>query len=50
VQAQAGGNQAQEGSFRLVPWQLLEVRVRSSSVGKSEGALTDFKSNIDGYR
>ena len=48
MQAQTGGNQAQEGSFLLVPWQLLGVRVRSLSVGKSEGASTDFESDIDG--
>ena len=49
VQAQAGGNEAQEGGFLLVLLQVLGVRVRSLTVGKAEGASTDFESDIDGF-
>ena len=50
VQAQAGGNQAWDGGFPLVLWRVLGVRVWSLTVGKAEGASTDFESNIDWYR
>ena len=49
MQAQAGGNEAQEGGFLLVLLQVLGVRVRSLTVGKAEGASTDFESDIDGF-
>ena len=38
MQAQVRGNQAREGGFLLVLWQVLGVRARSSTVGKAEGA------------
>ena len=49
MQAQAGGTEAQEGGFLLVLWRVVGVRMRSLTVGKAEGASTDFESDIDGF-